>query len=132
MNKPYDGVEEVLIKLRENGLKLAVCSSKLEMNSIRVVDIIGLSKYFDAVCGSNRDSTRKDKKDLIPYAVERLGGIKEEAVMIGDTYFDAKGAEICAVDFIACGFGYGNTAEMLKYNHIALADTPEDIIKILI
>lgn len=132
MNKPYEGIEDVLKKLREKGLKLAVCSSKLETNSIRVVDIIGLSGYFDAVCGSNRDSTRKDKKDLIPYAIEKLEGNRGEAVMIGDTFFDAKGAELCGVDFIACGFGYGNVGEMLKYNHIAVAETVGDITNILI
>lgn len=131
MNKPYDGIEDVLTKLKDEGYKLAVCSSKLEENSKKVVDIIGLTKYFDAICGSNRDSTRKDKKDLIPYAVEKLGGKIDEAVMIGDTYFDAKGAELCAVDFIACGFGYGNTGEMLKYPYTALAEKPADIFNII-
>lgn len=131
MNKPYDGIEETLVKLREKGFKLAVCSSKLEENSEKVVDIIGLTKYFDAVCGSNRDSTRKDKKDLIPYAVERLGGTLDKAVMIGDTYFDAKGAELCGVDYIACAYGYGDMAKMLEYPHIAVAENPIDILNIL-
>ena len=131
MNKPYDGIEKTLKKLKERGFKLAVCSSKLEENSKKVVDIIGLTEYFDAICGSNRDSTRKDKKDLIPYAVEKLGGSLSEAVMIGDTYFDAKGAELCGVDYIACGYGYGSMEEMLAYPYIYIAETPLDILNIL-
>ncbi|MEE3428369.1 MAG: HAD hydrolase-like protein [Ruminococcus sp.] len=131
MNKAYDGIEDVLINLRAEGYKLAVCSSKLEENSEKVVDIIGLTKYFDAICGSNRDSTRKDKKDLIPYAVERLGGNTAEAVMIGDTYFDALGAELCEVDFIACAFGYGKVEDMLKHPYIAVAEKPSDIFDII-
>ncbi len=132
MNKPYDGIENVLKTLKGNGFKLAVCSSKLEENSRKVVDILGLTKYFDAVCGSNRDSTRKDKKDLIPYALEKLGGNTEEAVMIGDTYFDSLGAELCSVDFIACAFGYGSADEMKKYPYIYEAEKPEDILDILL
>lgn len=132
MNKPYKGIENVLKALKEKGFKLAVCSSKLEENSIRVVEIIGLTKYFDAICGSNRESTRKDKKDLIPYAIEKLGGNTDESVMIGDTFFDAKGAELCGVDYIACGYGYGDMDEMLKYPHAFIADDTKDISDFLI
>lgn len=128
MNKPYEGIEEVLKNLKENGFKLAVCSSKLEKNCIKVVDILGLTDYFDAICGSNQDSTRKDKKDLIPYAVKKLGGDLKSAVMIGDTYFDAKGAEISGVDFIACDFGYGDSEKMKEYPFIAAACNPYDIL----
>ena len=131
MNKPYDGIENVLKKLKENGVKLAVCSSKLEKNTVKVVDIIGLTQYFDAICGSNRDSTRKDKKDLIPYALEKLGASAENSVMIGDTYFDSIGAEICNVDFIACAFGYGSLEKMKEYPYIAVAEKAEDIFNIL-
>lgn len=131
MNKPYDGIITLLQRLRKKGFRLAVCSSKLEANSEKVVDIIGLTECFDAVCGSNQDSTRKDKKDLIPYAVKRLGGTLDKAVMIGDTYFDAKGAKLCGVDFIACDYGYGNTGKMTEYPYIAIAEAPSDIFDIL-
>ncbi len=131
MNKPYEGIENVLKSLKEKGFKLAVCSSKLESNTIRVVDVIGLTRYFDALCGSNRECTRKDKKDLIPYAVEKLGGDLESAVMIGDTFFDAAGAELCAVDYIACAYGYGDMDKMIAYNHVFVADKPGDILSFL-
>ena len=134
MNKPYDGIIEVLEKLRENGCKLAVCTSKLEHIAVGVVNEIGLSPYFDAVAGSNRDCTRKDKKDLIPYAIEKLGGSdadKASAVMLGDTWYAAKGAWECGVDFIACRYGYGDNAEMDKYSPVAHADSPEEIARII-
>lgn len=134
MNRPYDGIEEVLKSLKHTGARLAVCSSKLEESALRVMKDIGLDAYFDAICGSNRDGTRKDKRDLIPYAVEKLGGSmneRERAVMLGDTYFDAKGAEECSVDFIACLYGYGDNKEMEKYNPAAFAREPGDISEIL-
>lgn len=134
INKPYDGIENVLKALRETDAKLAVCSSKLEESAELVMEDIGLSKYFDSICGSNRDSTRKDKKDLIPYAVERLSGSPEEldkAVMLGDTLYDACGAAECGVDFIACSYGYGTRESMERYNPVAWAETPGDILKLL-
>lgn len=128
MNKAYSGIKDVLKELKAKGLKLAVCSSKLEENAKKVVEIIGLKSCFDAVCGSNLDSSRKDKKDLIPYALKKLGGNRDEAVLIGDTYFDAQGAKRCNTDFIACSYGYGNLNKMLKYDCVAVADAPSDIL----
>ncbi len=104
-----------------------MCTSKLELTAEIVVEELGLTEYFDAVAGSNRDSTRKDKKDLIPYAVERLGGNLNEAVMLGDTWYDAKGAMECGVDFIACSYGYGKDEDMAKYNPVAWAHSPSEI-----
>ncbi len=131
MNKPYDGIIPVLKKLRETDAKLAVCTSKLETTAVTVVEELGLSKYFDAVAGSNRDSTRKDKKDLIPYALELLGGNKADAVMLGDTWYDAKGARECSVDFIACAYGYGDNDAMAEYNPVAWANSPIEILEVI-
>lgn len=134
MNKPYQGIENVLKVLRERGAKLAVCTSKLESVANTVMKELRLDSYFDAIAGSNRDSTRKDKRDLIPYAIEKLGGNPEDtddAVMLGDTWFDAKGAFECGVDFIACTYGYGDNAEMEKYSPVARAASPAEILDLL-
>lgn len=134
MNKPFEGIELVLKELRQKGVKIAVCSSKLEESAVQVMKDIHLDSYFDEICGSDRESTRKDKKDLIPYAIEKLGGTmaeKDKAVMLGDTWYDAKGAMECGVDFIACSYGYGANDEMEKYNPVAWAHKPSDIAEIL-
>ncbi|MGN0488996.1 MAG: HAD hydrolase-like protein [Ruminococcus sp.] len=134
MIKPYEGIELVLKELRQKNVKIAVCTSKLEESAIQVMKDIKMDGYFDEICGSDRESTRKDKKDLIPYAIEKLGGNmaeKGKAVMLGDTWYDAKGAKECGVDFIACSYGYGANEEMAKYNPVAWADSPMDILEIL-
>lgn len=134
MNKPYDGIIDVLTQLKKSGYKLAVCTSKLEETAETVIKELGLADYFDVLAGSNRDSTRKDKRDLIPYAVEKLGGKHADlqyAVMLGDTWYDAKGAQECGVDFIACSYGYGSNEDMAAYNPAAWANSPEQIIEII-
>lgn len=131
LNKPYDGIEQVLVTLKSAGYKLAICTSKLEPTAKIVMDDIKLTKYFDAICGSDRECTRKDKKDLIPYAIKVLGGTTQQAVMLGDTWYDAKGAMESGVDFIACSYGYGDNAEMQKYNPVAWVHTPQEILDLL-
>lgn len=135
-NRLFDGMEEVLRSLKDTGAKIAVCSSKYEPFAENVIKLLKIEKYFDAICGSTKDGSRKEKEDLIPYAVKTLGGDiltdKKNVVMIGDTYFDAKGARITGVDFIGVGFGYGNIAEMEKEGMTFLAQKPADLKGFLI
>ena len=135
LNKLYNGVKEVLKSIRQSGAKTAVCTSKYEKFAEEIVEILGVTEYFDAVCGSTFDGSRKDKKDLIPYAVESLGGNietdRKRTVMLGDTYFDARGARLCKVDFVGVKYGYGSIKAMQDEGASLFADTPKDILKLI-
>ncbi len=134
-NKLYDGIKQVLEKLKAEGAKIAVCSSKYEKFAKEIIELLGVSDLFDAVCGSTLDGSRKDKKDLIPYAVKSLGGNLQTdrkcIVMLGDTHFDAKGARLCGVDFIAAQYGYGSCEAMKMEGAQVFAKTPFDLLKLL-
>ncbi len=135
LNRLYDGIEQMLEALKKSGAKVAVCTSKYEKFAEEIVEILGVTQYFDAVCGSTLDNRRKDKKDLIPYAVKSLGGDierdKESVVMLGDTYFDARGARLCGVDFVGVTYGYGDIEAMKKEGAAVFADTPKDILTLI-
>ncbi|HCA04991.1 MAG TPA: phosphoglycolate phosphatase [Ruminococcaceae bacterium] len=136
MNKVYDGIPEVVKKLRSQGARLAVCTSKYEKFAEEILELVGLKGAFDAVCGSNLDGSRKDKKDLIPYAVKSLGGSlnsdRKSIVMLGDTWFDAQGARLCGVDFIGALYGYGSVEAMQKQGAKAFAETPQKLLSCLL
>lgn len=136
INNLYDGIKCVLSELKENGVKIAVCSSKYEKFAEEIVEILGVFDCFDAICGSTLDGSRKDKKDLIPYAVKSLGGDfdseKENTVMIGDTYFDARGARQCGIDFIGVEYGYGSTQTMKDEGAALFAKMPNELLPLLI
>ncbi len=128
INKPYDGIKEALAKIKASGTKLAVATSKYEKFAEEIVEYLGLSPYFDCVCGSLLDGSRKDKKDIIPYAVNRLNGdFSQRIVMVGDTYFDARGARLCNIDFVGVKYGYGDIDLMKKEGAVIFADTPMDL-----
>lgn len=132
-NRMYDGIEDLLQALRESGKRMAVCTSKNEILAVKSMKAIGAYPYFDAVCGSKEDGSRKEKRDLIPYALSTLGcEDKSKAVMIGDTYFDAEGARLCGIDFIGVLYGYGDEASMQKEGAKVFAKTPVDLQKLLI
>lgn len=128
-NRLFDGVLDVLTALRDSSLKVAVCTSKNERLARDVVAYLGIEKYVDAVCGSRDDGTRKEKRDLIPYALSALGDIPpEKAVMVGDTCFDTIGAVQCGVDFIGVLYGYGTRETMQESGARVFADTPRALL----
>ena len=135
MNRAYDGVRELLTALKDLGAKTAVCTSKYEPHAAEILEILGLRDMFNAVCGSNIDGSRKDKKDLIPYAVRSLGGVfpqdAKNAVMLGDTWFDAQGARLCGVDFIGVTYGYGSLEAMRGQGAEVFADSPGELLALL-
>ncbi len=131
-NRMFDGVEELLKTLREDGYRLAVCTSKNERLAVKSMQAIGADSYFDAICGSKDDGSRKEKKDLIPYALHTLRcEDTRRAVMIGDTYFDAEGAMICSIDFIGVLYGYGTESTMRDYGAEKFAHTPKEILSFI-
>lgn len=132
-NRLFDGTREALAALKDGGVRLAVCSSKNERLAGDVIRLLDIGGYFDAVCGSCDDGSRKEKKDLIPYALACLRcPDRSRAVMIGDTRFDAEGARQCGIDFIGVTYGYGTKESMAAQGAVGFADSPAEILDYLL
>lgn len=101
---PFPGAVSLLQKLEEAGVKLGICTNKLEGLSKSLVEALGLSKYFGAIVGP--DTIRIAKPDPAPYfeTVQRLGGTR--SLMIGDSETDILTARAAGVPVLAVSFGY--------------------------
>ena len=53
-NHPYDGIEDLLVKLRASGKRLFVATSKPEALSIEILEKFGLAQYFERICGETK------------------------------------------------------------------------------
>lgn len=132
LNQLFEGTDHMLQRLRESNARVAVCSSKFQGSVDKVCAFLGLPRYFDALCGSDGTEKRREKEDIIPYAMETLGAKKgDRVVMIGDTFFDAKGAVHSGVDFIGVTYGYGRKDAMEKEGATVFAHSAEELEKML-
>ena len=52
-SRPFDGLESALDDLEANGYRFAVCTNKLEWLSKLLLDRLGLSARFAAICGAD-------------------------------------------------------------------------------
>ena len=132
LNTLFEGSEELLCRLYESDAKAAICSSKHQQSVEKVCRFLDITKYFDALCGSDGTPERKEKEDIIPFATKTLGGtLKDRVVMIGDTKFDARGARIAGVDFVAVSYGYGTMETMKAEGATIFVNSVKELEKLL-
>lgn len=130
-NRPYDGIRELLETLQNRGYKLYVATSKPEGMSKDILNHFDLAKYFTMICGASMDTSRSSKEAVIAYLMEESGE-KDNMVMVGDTKFDIIGAKHHGIPAIGVSWGYGEVEEMISAGAIAIADTPEELLSLLI
>lgn len=134
-NRVYDGIPELLQKLKDAGFKLYVATSKPEEYSVKICDKFGLSQYFEKICGSNMDESRARKAEVIAYALESAGiseDQKNQVLMIGDRHHDIDGAKEMGIESCGILFGYGDRKEHEEAGANFIAETVEDLSKLLV
>lgn len=112
-NIVYEGIKELLIKLKQKDKTLIVATSKPTVFAIRILEHFGLKDYFTDICGSEIDGTRVKKGEVIAYALEKNGITDlDQVVMIGDRMHDMIGAKENDIESIGVLYGYGNWDEL--------------------
>lgn len=123
-NAVYEGIEEVLSRLKKEGKQLIVATSKPEFYAKQIMDHFDLSKYFSNIYGATMDGSRVYKEDVIRYALQENGITDpEEAVMVGDREHDMIGAKKCGLEAIGVLFGFGSREELKTNGAVAIAET---------
>jgi len=102
----FPGVIDLLKRCASGGLKMGVCTNKLEGLSVRLLQALGMEKYFGAIVGP--DTLNIAKPHPAPYleTVKRLGVPAKDSIMIGDSETDILTARATGVPVIGVTFGY--------------------------
>ncbi|WP_024510726.1 HAD family hydrolase [Bradyrhizobium sp. ARR65] len=105
-SRPFEGLEEALDDLAARGHLLAVCTNKLEWLSKRLLDQLGLSGRFAAICGADTFGVSKPDPAILRQTVARAGGEVSSTIMVGDSGTDVGVARRASVPVIGVSFGY--------------------------
>lgn len=120
----YAGTKQMLIKLKENGWLIAICSNADE-NYIRTsLCRLKISEYFDYIQPIMNYKTKNDSLQNLLNKVKA-----DRSIMVGDRFYDKEAAHSNHIPFVACLYGYGTAEELEGSDHFINA--PLDILKIL-
>jgi phosphoglycolate phosphatase len=105
-SRPFEGLESALDDLSARGYRFAVCTNKLEWLSKRLLDQLGLSARFAAICGADTFGVSKPDPAILRQTVTRAGGQLSAAIMVGDAGPDIGVARRAGIPVIGVEFGY--------------------------
>ena len=106
LSKPYPNVANTLIKLKQHGYQLGVCTNKPQTPSENILKTLDLDYFFKKIAGGDHYPIRKPNKFHLLKLIEDLKGTPARTIMIGDNEHDAKMARAAGVYFIFCSYGY--------------------------
>ena len=126
--KPFEGMPDVIEKLHAEGHELFIVTSNTVDNVHKFLHHYELHKYFLEVYGGAGllGKPRYLKKLLKEQNLE-----KDNALYIGDEMRDVTAAESIEMRIIAVTWGFAKPSELEALEPTAIAQKPEDIIKIL-
>ncbi len=131
-NSVYSNVPELLQKLKADGKRLVVATSKPEEFAVTILKHFELYKFFDFVCGASMDGKRSIKSDVIKYALDKCNITDlNKTVMIGDRKHDIIGAKSVGIDSVGVLYGYGNFDELTQAGATYIAQKVNDILKFI-
>jgi phosphoglycolate phosphatase len=118
-SRPFEGLEAALDDLAARGCRFAVCTNKLEWLSKLLLDRLGLSARFSAICGADTFGISKPDPAILRQTVARAGGELSSTVMVGDAGPDIGVARRAGVPVIGVTFGY---------TEVPIADLKPDLL----
>jgi phosphoglycolate phosphatase len=106
LSRPFEGLESALDDLGARGYRFAVCTNKLEWLSKLLLDRLGLSSRFSAICGADTFGVSKPDPAILRQTIARAGGQLSSAIMVGDAGPDIGVARRAGIPVIGVEFGY--------------------------
>lgn len=133
----YAGVPAVIDELAATDLTLAIATSKPTASAVRVLEYLGLDRYFAFVGGAEFEGKRQRKSEVIAHTLEEMTALHgervdpAEVVMIGDRRHDIIGAREHGIDCIGVLWGFGSRDELVDAGAVSIAEAPADLLTLI-
>jgi phosphoglycolate phosphatase len=128
----FEGVNEALKQLKEEGGMLAVATSKPLRFTLPILEHLGLSGYFFDVGAPQSGKEGETKTETLSGVISRNPSINfNRGSMVGDRGVDMKAAVDCGLQGIGALWGYGSLKELSDAGAVAFAQTASGLPSLL-
>jgi len=127
--KPFPKVRDLFQKIKADGKMIALASSAKEEELEAYKKIANIADLIEEQTSTDDAEKSKPFPDIFQAAIEKLKGVKAiEAVIIGDTAYDAEAATKAKIKVVGVLSGGWTRTEMLKTD---CAEVYKDVAEIL-
>jgi pyrophosphatase PpaX len=126
---PCEGMDDVLVRLRDEGRRLGLVTAKRRATVELAFDAVPLGHLFDVVVGGDETKRHKPDPEPLRLALDRLRAQPDEAVYVGDSPFDVRAARAGGLHAVAVTWGgiHGRAA-LEAEGPDAIVDTAEELL----
>lgn len=128
---PYDGILELLDRLKSEGIALAVLSNKPDNVAQDVVRLF-FGDRFDVIAGQKPNIKVKPDPEGVFMILKELGVSPEECFFIGDTYVDISTGKNAGIESIGVLWGFRGEAELTEAGADYIVSRPAEILDIIL
>ena len=130
-DRPYDGIPEVVLTLAARGYAIGVLSNKQDAFVQNLVPALLPEGTYKAVRGQVPGAPAKPDPTVPLSLCRALGAEPHECVLVGDSDVDMATAKNAGFLAVGVSWGYRSRERLLEKGADAIAETPEDIVKIV-
>lgn len=127
--RAYPGWPETLAQLAETA-ELAVLTNKLQQATVKILEGLGLARFFTQVGGVGGSYPPKPAPEGLQALMARAGATPAETLLVGDSAVDAQTARNAGVRLCLARYGYGFVEmlpEALRADDVFI-DRPEELL----
>ncbi len=124
--KPFAGARDLLTRMRQFQITLAVATSAKKEEAGLLLDLCGATDLVSVQVCSDDVARSKPDPDLIAKTRERLAIPAEQVMVLGDTPYDIKAAQRAGIAAVALRCGGWHDRDLA--GAIAIYDSPADLL----
>jgi len=126
----FEGVENTLHRLRDDGYRLAIATGKSRRGLERVLDGLGLRSFFHGSRCADETTSKPDPHMLLELLKE-FRSQAADAVMVGDTEYDMEMARRAQMPSVAVSYGAHHIERLRPYQPRLCIDRFEQITELV-
>lgn len=128
---PYEGILDLLQKLSEKGIPMAIVSNKPDF-AVRELN----KKYFGSLIGvaigESKGVRRKPAPDTVERAACKLGVELQDCIYVGDSEVDLQTAKNCKIPCMSVTWGFRGRELLLNLGAEYMAADAEELYRLIL
>ena len=127
LSTPYPGIADMLSRLQEAGVMLAVASNKYQSATEKLIASYFPHINFVCVLGQRQGIPVKPSPDIVLEIMEKANVSRSDTLYVGDSGVDMQTAINAGIDSVAVSWGFRPRAELEAFRTLAIIDKAEDL-----
>lgn len=130
--QPYPGVTELLDRLEDAGVQIAVVTSKRRSTAEVALDLVGIGGRIEVVGALEDTVTHKPDPAPLRHAAAVLGVEPSACVYVGDATVDVLAAQAAGMAAVAVTWGAGERDDLVALDPAGLCDSVAELEVLLL